>query len=223
MLKDFEVLKAELAVEAAYAQPMFNIFDDLASLPEKVFRRLEKYGLKLSELKAENSAILGERHLNCSLFNYVMTVKIRYDKVEINCSDLPRSHVDAFIAGILDALGAVKDASPEMSFKTFAISHVLHGKIEGQTTMEFLDRMIAKIPEGLGPPTGSGAVFYYGQESDRLMSILVVDMSAIVRDALFIRINEVWDGSRTPVESVPKLAQDFSAQALRAIGLQLKA
>ena len=223
MLKDFEVLKAELAIEATYAQPMFDIFETSTSLADKVFRRLEKYGLKLSELRAENSSILGERHLHCYLFNYVMIVKIRYDKIEINCTDLPRSHVENFLAGILDVLGAVTDALPKMSFKTFAVALALHGKIEGQTTMEFLNGMTTKIPEGLGPSTGSGVVYYYGQENDRLWSSLTGDISAIVRDALFIRIHGVWDGSRTPVESVPNLANDFSAKALGAIGLQLKA
>lgn len=222
MLANLEVLKAELGFEAAYSQPEFNLFEGPLLL-DKVYKRLEKHGLRLSDLRAENSSMIGERHLHCYLFNYVMTVKIRYDKVEINCVEFPRSHVESYVAGILDVLGAVKDALPTLFYRSFAVAIALHGKIQGLATREFLNRFTAKSPEGLGPSTGSGAVFYYGQENDRLLSSLTADISAAVQDAIYIRTQGVWDGTRAPVESVPKLANDFVGQALGVIGLQLKA
>lgn len=221
MAKDFEILKAELLLEVAYAQPMFNIFDS-SSLVDKIFTRLEKYGLRLSDLRTEDSSIIGDRYLQCYLFNYVMTVKIRYDKVEITCTEFPRSHVDNFISGILDVLNAVKEFPQHISYKTFSTAIACHGRIEGQTTMEFLSKMPMQIPAGLGPSIGSGVVFYYGQENDRLLSSLTLDMSALIRDALFIRTHGTWDAGRIPVESLPKMIKEFFAQALGAVGLQQK-
>ncbi|MBI4000480.1 MAG: hypothetical protein HY348_01685 [Nitrospira defluvii] len=223
MPTNLDVLKAELGFEVAYTQPEFDLFESPSRLLDKLYKRLEKHGLKLADLRAENSSIIGERHLHCYLFNYVMTVKIRHDKIEIHCVEFPRSHVETYAVGILDALAAVKDALPNLSFKAFAISVALHGRVEGQATRDFMNRLTIKSPEGLGPSTGAGAVFYYGQENDRLLSSLTADISAAVQDAIFLRIHGVWAGDRTPVESLPKVASDFVGRALGVIGLQLKA
>lgn len=223
MPMNLEVLKAELGVEVAYSQPEFDLFEGPSQLLNKLYNRLQKHGLKLSELRSENSLIIGERHLLCYLFNYGMTIKIRYDKIEIYCAELPRPLVERYVAGIIDTLAAVKDALPNLSFKAFAISVPLHGRIEGEATGDFMNRLTIKSPGGLGPPTGAGAVFYFGQENDRLLSSLTTDISAVVQDAIFIRIHAVWDGNLTSVESLPKVANDFVGRALGVIGLQLKA
>ena len=223
MPTNLDVLKAELGFEAAYAQPEFDLFEGPSRLLDRVYQRLEKHGIRLSDLRAENSSIIGERYLHCYLFNYAMTVKVRYDKIEINCVEFPRSHIEKYAAGILDVLAAVKDALPKLSYKAFAIAVALHGRIEGQATRDFLRLLSVKSPEGLGPSTGSGVVFYYGQEKERLLSSITADISAAVQDAIFLRIHGVWDGSRISAESLPKLANDFVSLALGALGFQLKA
>lgn len=221
MLKSFEILKAELMLEVTYAQPMFDIFDS-TSLVAKVFKRLEKYGLKLSDLRAENSPVIGDRHLHCYLFNYVMAVKIRFDKIEITCVDLLQPQVENFVSGIQDILESVKESSQQISYKTLGVAVACHGRIEGQATLDFLNKRPTQIPSGLGPPMGAGVVFYYGQENDRLFSSLTLDMSAVIPDALFIKIQGTWDGNRVPVESLPKVTKEYLFQGLGAIGLQRK-
>ena len=221
MLKNFELLKAELMIEVNYAQPMFNIFDT-SSLVATVFKRLEKYGLKLSDLRAEHTAVIGERHLHCYLFNYVMTVKIRFDKIEITCTDFPQSQVNNFASAIQDVLEAVKESSQQISYKTLGVALACHGRIEEQAAWNFLKKMPAQIPSGLGPPTGGAIAFYFGQENDRLFSSITLDMSTIIRDALFLRIQATWDGSRVAAEFLEKMTKEYFVQALGSIGLQHK-
>src|SRR5687767_12689692 len=154
MPSNLEVFRAEVGLEATYSHPEFDLFESSAGLLGKLYKRLEKHGLKLAEIRAENSSIIGDRHLIFHLFNYVMTSKIRYDKIEVNFFQFPRTEIEKYSAALLDTLAAMKDAVPKVSYKTFATAVALHGRIEGQPTKTFLNRLTSKSPEGLGPSTG---------------------------------------------------------------------
>ncbi|CAE6703405.1 MAG: hypothetical protein H8K06_08670 [Nitrospira sp.] len=218
---DLDVVKAELGIEATYAQPEFSLFEG-PKLIETLYKRLEKYGLKISELQAENSAIIGERHIRFYLFSYLMNVKIRYDKVEVTCTELPRNRVDDYSEAIVDILGAVTDCCSGVSFKVFSVATALHAKLEGKPSRDFIGGLTVKGPEGLGPLTGAGAVFYFGPENERLLSSITVDVSAAVTDAIYLRIYGIWDGKRVRVDSLRRMAKDFVAQALASLNVRFK-
>ena len=218
-----EAARADLTLEAGYSQPEFGLFfEDGSALLHHLFKRLEPYGLRLTDLRVERgSGNIGDQHILCYLFNYWMTVRIRIERIEVVCSELPQDYVDKLKAAIVDVLGAVKDYRPNLSFRAFAIVVGLHAKLEGQPVRDYLARFVANVPQHLGPSTGSGAVFYFGPEGDRLLSSITADVSAVVQDAAYLRIHGVWDAKKVAPDSLSAIADGFVHQALESLGLQL--
>jgi len=219
-----EVTKADLTVEAALPRPEFTLFRDAAALLDCLYRRLEPYGLRLTDIRVERGAgNVGEQHFLLYLFNYWMTVRIRVERVEVYCSDLPPGQFDRFKAAMLDVLGAVKDHRPDLSFRTFGIALEIHARLEGQPVRDYLARFATNNPTGLGPPSGSGVVFYFGPEGDRLLSAITADVSAVVSEGLYLRIHGVWDAGRVAPDALGGIAEGFVRQAIEGFGLQLPA
>jgi hypothetical protein len=217
-----EVTKGDLLFEAAFPKPDFALFRDTATLLDRLYLRLEPYGLKLTDIRIERGAgNIGDQHVLLYLFSYWMTVRVRVDRIEVNCSDLPQDLVEKFKAAIIDVLRAVADCKPNVQFRTFALIIGLHGKLEGQQAREYLARFAADAPKNLGPATGSGAVFYFGVEDARLFATITTDLSAVVQDGLFVRIHGAWDASRVAADAFADIGDAFVRRALDSLGLQL--
>jgi hypothetical protein len=217
-----EVLRADLQFEAGYPEPDFGLFRDESTILHDLFKRLEPHGLRLSDVRVERgSSNVGEQQILCHLFNYWMTVKLHIEKIEVVCTQLPRDHVEKFNAAILDVLRAVKDYRADLAFKAFAVGVGLHAKLEGQPGRDYLARFAANVPQKLGPSTGNGAVFYFGPEGDRMLSSVTADVSAVVQDAVWLRIHGVWDARKVTPDSLPGIASGFVRAALESLGLQL--
>ena len=219
---NFHVERADLHFEAGFSEPEFTLFRDTAGLLSQLFKRLEPHGARLSEIRTERGAgSAADFHVLCYLFNFLMTIRIRVDRIEVICSEFNRDHAEKFSAAIVDTLGAVRSFRPELSLRAYTLVIGLHGTLDGNSTEHFLSRFAANIPSGLGPSVGSGTVMYFGPEHERQMCALTVDRSAVVQDALFVRTHVVWDAKRVESQDLPKTADAFVKQALTAMGLQL--
>lgn len=216
------ISKADLRFEAGFPKPEFGLFRDVAALLDHLYRHLEPYGLRLTDIRVERgTGTVGDQHILLYLFNYSVVVRVRVERIEVTCSDLPQELVRGFTAAVLDVLRSVKSYRSDLSFRTYAIVIGLHAKLEGHSVREYLARFVANAPEGLGPATGSGAVFYFGTEADRLLSTVTADVSAVVPDGLFVRVHAVWDAGRVVGDALPMAADSFLRQALESLGLQL--
>lgn len=221
---NLKVEKAELAFEAGFPQPEFGLFRDVGAVMHHLFMRLEPHGLRLNDLRVERgSTSVGDHQIVCFLFNYLMTVRIRVERIEVNCSQVPRDYVEKFKAAILDVLNAIQDYRPEQSFRAFAMALALHAKLEGQPVREYLAQFVTKVPQNLGPSTGGGAIFYFGPEGDRLLSSIIADVSAVVQDAIFLRIHGLWDAKKVAPASLSGAADALIQQALEGLDLSLSA
>lgn len=217
-----DISKADLAFEAGFPKPEFGLLRDGATLMDHLYRRLERYGLQLTDIRFERGGgTVGDHHFLVYLFNYWMTIRIRVRGIEIICSDLPRDLVVEFKAAILDVLGAVKDYKPDLSFRAYTVAVGLHAKLEGKPVQDYLATFVASIPKNLGPLTASGVVFYFGPEEGRLLSTVTADKSVVVPDGLFVRVHGMWDAGRVSADGLMGMAEAFVRQALDSLGLQL--
>jgi len=216
-----EVEKSDLAFEAGFPKPEFALFRDSAALLDSLYLRLEPHGLKLADIRLERVGSVGEQHLLVYLFNYSMTIRIRVERIEITCSELPQDLVESFRAAILDVLRAVKDYRPEVSFRAFAVAVGIHGKLEGKSARDYLGQFVSGVPTGLGPSIGAGAIFYFGAEGERLFATVTADVSAAVPNGLFVRVHSAWDAGRVAPEALAGTVEAFVRHALESLGLQL--
>ena len=217
----FLVEKADLIVEVGFDRPDFALLQD-PSMLQHLFRRLEPHGLKLGDLRVERgTGNVAEYQILCYLFNYWMTVRVRVDRVEVVCAELPADYVERFKAATLDVLGAVQDRSPDLPFRAVGVAVSMHGKPEGRPSREYVAQFVANPPRDLGPLTGSGSVFYFGPQGDRLLSVITVDMSAAVAEALYVRVHAVWDAKRVQIEALSALANEYVRHVVDRLGLRL--
>lgn len=222
MVRKLDVEKADLSFEAGFVQPEFALLRDPPGLLRHLFLRLEPHGLRLGDMRIERgTGNVSDFHVLCYLFNYWMTVRIRVERVDVFCSELPQDHVQRFGAAITDTLRAVQDHSPSAAFRAFALAAGFHGRIEGQAAKEYLGRFISSVPSDLGPSLGGGAVFYFGPEGDRLLSTITVDMSAVVPEAVYIRTHFVWDAKKVRIEALPSLGEESVRQVVNRLELEL--
>ncbi len=217
-----DVAKADLAFEAGYSQPDFGLFENRSAILTHLFKKLEPHGLRLTDLRYEPGNLnLGEQHIVCYLFNYWMTIKIRLERIEINCSELPRDYTDKFKAAIIDVLTAVKEHRHDLSFRAFALAVGMHAKLEGLPARDYLRRFVTTVPQSLGPSTGNGVVFYFGPEGDRLLSSITADISAVTQDAVSLRIHGMWDATKVSADSISTIGDKYVRHALERLDLSL--
>lgn len=219
-----EVAKAELSFEAGYASPEFGLFRDGPTLLDALYRRLAPYGLRLGDIRFEQGAGgVADRHFLLYLFNW-MTVRLRVDRIEIACAELPQEYLEKYRAAILDVVRAVQDHKSGLSFRAFAVAIVLHATLDGTQVRDYLARFVTNVPRNLGPAVSSGAIFYFGPEGERILSSVTMEVSASVPDALFIRVQGVWDAQRLSLEALGANRVDaFVREALLSLDLQAPA
>lgn len=222
MASRFEVERADLTFEAGYLEPAFELLRDAPGVLRSLFAHLTPHGLRLADMKIERGGDnVIDHHVYCYLFDFAMTVRVRIERLEVVCAQLLQTDVERFGAAIVAAVRAVTQHAPHIRFRAYATAVNLHGRIEGTAPREFLSRFVANTPEGFGPPTGNGAVFYFGQDADQLLSVVTVDLSALVADALFVRPHIVWDAAKVDVANIPARAEAFVRKVLVQLGLDL--
>jgi hypothetical protein len=217
------VERSDLTFEAGFPQPEFGLIRDASALLQHVYARLQTHGLKLSDLRIERgNGTVGDYHVLCYLFEYVMTIRIRAERIEVICSMLPNPEALAkYKAAILDLLRAVQEFKANLVFRAFAVAVNVHAKLEGTSVREYLSSFVTHVPKGLGTPAGNGVAFYFGPEGERTLATLTLENSALVADALFVRIHGVWDAAKAPIETLTAgLAEGFVNQALQSLGLE---
>ena len=219
---NFHVGRADLHFEAGYNEPGFALLRDHAGLISQLFKSLAPHGARLSDIRIERGGgTAADFHVLCYLFNFLMTLRIRLDRIEVICSELPQDYVGKYGAAIVDALTAVRSYRPELSFRAYALVTGLHGTLEGNSPKDYLSRFAANIPTGLGSSVGTGTVMYFGAEAERLMCSVTVDISAVVQDSLYVRTHVLWDANRVEIQALPQIGEALVRQALAEIGLQL--
>lgn len=222
MATTLDVSRADLAFEAGFSKPEFALFRDTARLLDRLHSHLEPFGLRLADMRVDRGAgNVGDYHILVHLFNYWMTIRVRTERIEVTCSDLPRDLVEKFKSAILEMLRAIKAHISTLSFRAFTLSVGLHAKLDGQQAREYLARFVTNTPKNLGPPTSNGVAFYFGAEGDRLFATVTADVSQAIQDGVFIRIHGSWDAARVPPDMIMEVGQSFVLRALESLDLQL--
>lgn len=216
------VERADLSLESVFTEPQFALFRDTNGLLQQLFTRLHPHGLTLQQLKIERgNGSIGDFHVACQFYNFMMTVRVRAEKVETLCLEVPETHVERFGAAIVDALSAVKAHLPTLAFRTHTMSAGMHGRLEGESVKNYLSKFVTSVPTGLGPQLGNGGVLYFGAEGDRVLSSVTVDLSSLTPDGLFVRPFVIWDATKVEVTTLPSRATAFVRHALDCFGLEV--
>jgi len=211
------VSRAELTLEAVYVRPEFNVAGP--SVLTRLFERLQPYGLRLADMRLERgTGTLSEFHVLGYLLDFLVTLRVRIDRVEVFCPQASVDNVNRLSTVVADALKAVQSALT-IDYQTYSLSMNLHGSLEGQGVREYMAQFVASTPE-IGVPIGNAVAYYYGPEEDRLVATITLDKSLVTSDGLYVRPQATWDAKRVSPQDLPTRAEQFVRLALDRVGLE---
>jgi hypothetical protein len=218
-----KVAQGDLGVQADFAEPAFEIFRDVSSLHRRLYSALSPLGVRLADIRPDRGAgSLADVHVALSLFGLTTSVRIRMDKIEINCADTRRVDQASIERAVVEVLQAVKNLVVGLQYRSYSLAVGVHGALGAGDVKEFLGRFAKVSQLDLGPSLGAGLVLYHGAEGDRLLSAVTLDLSAVVSGGLFLRAYAAWDGRRLEAASLPASASKYWTDVQTKLGLRLE-
>ncbi len=218
-MKRFTIQQSEIELESKFASRLWSVVHDVPVLYDALLDELAYVGLSSMDLRRDaGNGSVGGAGLGAWLFGGTANVRIGLDSVRFHASSLAPRVVDS-VDGVI---GAVRRASPELRFKTHAISYAHHGLIEGTKGAEFVRRFVpnsVKI-KGFGNCLGAGAALYFGEAPPMISSTLTLDVSRVIQDGLFVRVFMVMEGAVGTGAAIRALAEERTGAALTAVGLE---
>jgi hypothetical protein len=211
--------RESFSLQAHFLHPVFDLFKDLPSLSGHLFAALRHYNLSLSDIKFESAGgSLGEIYLRLSWPSLAET-RLFLDRVEVSSDYLQflRFQERDLVADVIGAVGTyVHDAG----FLAYRVTQQIHGALPGETRSKLLSQFVSNVPEGLGPVLGSGVVFYFGAEAERLATSVTLDFSRVVDGGLFVQSVGLYDASKVELPELQKLSRQHFKSLLERVGLE---
>jgi hypothetical protein len=218
----------DFSFRAQMAAPVFGFFENVPELFDQLYVRLADYGLEPSGMRLTNNGrnlgetVMSEVEAICSLPARKVVLRLRVDRVDIQCSDLtiaPLAELGRITAGGLEA---VKAYVPRVEFLSYAWSTGVHGLLSDSSCAEFVARFVARTPTGLGGLTGAGCAFYFAETPDASTTAVTLDMSGIVDGGLHVRTAVVCDPAQTASEALDQLLRRQQDKVFEALHLALE-
>ena len=218
-MKRFTIQQSEIELESKFAPRLWSVVHDVPVLYDALLDELACVGLSSMDLRPDaGNGSVGGAGLGVLLFGGKANVRIGLDSLRFQTSSLV-SHVVDSVDGVI---AAVRRASPELRFKTHAISYAYHGLIEGMKAAEFVRRFVPNAVniDGFGDCLGAGAALYFGEAPPMISSTLTLDVSRVIQDGLFVRVFMVMEGAVGTGAAIRALAEERTGAALTAVGLE---
>jgi hypothetical protein len=214
-----DVRQERFAVQAHFLTPVFDLLKDVSGLSHHLFNALgAHYNLSLANMRFEAGAeSLGAMNLRLS-WPGLAEVRIFLDRVEIESGYLQFLR---FAEGdlVADVLGALSGFVRDPGFRAFSVTQEVHGALVDKARHDFLGRFVSSVPEGLGPPLGTGMVFYYGAEANHLAASITLDFSRSIEGGIFVQSIVLYDASKVAAGELQKLSRSDFEVLLDRIGL----
>lgn len=213
----FKVQKSDLTVHIQFGGYFWSLVHDIPRFYTALLTNLGEFGVTPTSIRSETGENLGAYNVNFWMLNFKINVRIRLERAEFVFNNLTGADVEVGERAFAALMQSLAASNEQFSVSGYQVDWGLHGFAEGVDSREMLSRFVTRTPEGLGDLHGRGAIFYFGKDSVR--QSLIMDMSGVVRDAIFFRFIENFDGP-PPSE---KLGDHWGARlqtALKSVGFR---
>lgn len=219
MSERLEVRREQISLQAHFANPVFDLFQDFPSLAHHLFQVLGGHGLRLTDVRLDSTQeSLGEFNLRLS-WAELCTARLFMDRVDLLSSYPPFLTLkDGSL--VPDLLGVVASYSPNISYRAFAVAREFHGVLN-LPLKEFLSQFSSATPKLFGPSLGSGTVFYFGPSENRFTGSLAFDFSRFVDGGLFLKFVAIYDAMQLEAANLLKVSHSQLTDLLNEVGLEL--
>lgn len=222
-MRKLEAKQSDLKIEADFAAPAFGLLARAAEgLHVQLFSVMQRFGLTVNDISIDTPAPnLGSRGITFHLARLATIIRVQLGRVEFTCGDLSKissSDGAALFTAIFDTL---RGFSPNLQVGAYGATIGTHAVIEGQTATDFISARIREELTGLGPSTGHAVAYYFGQDGARRKLVVVIDGSALIAGAIYIRQSIEFDGSAIEYTEFPGLLLNEFHRTLRGLDLEL--
>jgi hypothetical protein len=219
----FVVKQGEATFEARFVSPAFRLLQPVhEGLHQNMLGQLATHGLRLNDIRFESvPAALAEAHSSYSINALAVLVRVWLDRLEISYLDLARVTQKQILEIAGDALKAVQQTVADMTIDTYTLALAMHGAFQDVSLSQFVAQYVKPAPEGLGSVLGSGVVYYLGPEEERRSASFVIDMSAVVSDAAFIRTSVILEGTAVAMSNAASMVRDAVFKILSAVDIEI--
>ena len=217
---NFNIERQDVELKSTFSPRLWSLVHDVPVLYEALLERLAHVGLSDMDLRPEaGNGSVGATGIGFWLFGGKVDVQLRLNSFRFRTSLLASNVLDSANA----VVAAIRQALPELRFRTHVVSYAYHGLIEGMKAAEFVGEIVPNAPviEGFGDHLGTGVVFYFGEAPPTVSSTLTLDASRVVPDGLFVRVVVVVDGAIGAISEIQALTEERVRTALSSVNLEI--
>jgi hypothetical protein len=221
-MAELDIKQSDLSVEMRYTNPAFSLLRPGSNLHENMFAHLSEFGLnKVGDIRIEGDfQNPSQTNAVYSLGGLNVHVRVWLDRLETFFLQPAMVDRESIKQIPLLALAALHASCSSLTLASYTIACSAHCGVKDIGVAKFTKRYVGNIPNGVGPVTGGGVVFYFGPESDRLSSSLTLDTSLLFSEALYIRGLVTFAGSLAP-EKVASSAEEYISLLFGKVGLEI--
>jgi hypothetical protein len=211
--------REHFGLQAHFLSPVFDLLQDVRGLSQHLFSTLgPNYSLNLTNMKLETGGgSLGDVHLSLT-WPALGEARIFLDRVEVasNYLQFLRFQERDLVS---DVVSSVMEYMPDIRFRAYSITRQAHGILVGESRSNFLSRFASYVPGEMGPLLGSGVVFYFGEQAERLATSVTLDFSRVVDGGIFVQSITLYDASRIEAADLQESSSAQFSSLLSRVGL----
>jgi len=219
-LRPFHVEKSDVTIHANFQAPFWPLVHNMPSLYSALLDGMREFGVGSQAIRNDSGdGSLGGYNVNFGMLEFRAIGRIRLETAEFQCPNLAKQDLDQIERAFVRFADALVTAQSDVRFASWDVSVNLHGQPEEIAAKDYLSGFLSKMPDGMGPCTGSGVVFYFGERPPTISSSVTAEISAILPDRVFVRVHSMFDGAAVPPNQLRRVVQDNLDVGLRSIGL----
>ena len=207
-------LRSEVHYRGNYAENAFDLLAAPTPLYKSLLKQLGDFGANLQDLKVETPT-LADTHINCSLPDLSTSIRVRLDRLEIDCWRLNEIGTETAERIVLKGWAAIREADATLQLLSHRVDVNVLAEVQNGTAADVLGHYV-RTPEPLNA-MDLGVAFYSRpiQRNEDLWTNIVLDRVFKEDRQLTIKMTVGCDAAMEPLD---RLASTVLSQIGRALG-----
>ncbi len=183
-----------------------------------LIKALAPWEIQLSDLRYEAGVgSLMESKLSVLVKKLGALVEVRPDRLRLTAFELHQQDISVLATlslGLLELTSLMRGST----YKSYSLEFNLHLALAETDVWKFL-RAIVQVPSDLGPTAAVGATFFFPASESMLPWLVVLEPSASVEGALFLRCAASWDAKVIDIKALPEVVKSHVRRVFSGLGL----
>jgi len=216
----FDVQRTDVSIQAKFRTHYWSLFHNIPALYSALLTGLGEFGVTPHGIRSDVAdGSLGAYNVNFWMLNFRALVRIRLEQIEVQSNNITQSDVEPLERAFVRLTEALAGSTSDFALSSYAVDVGLHGQPTGVDPKDYLATFVRTRPRLPGPYTGSGVVFYFGEDAATMVRTLTADLSGLLPDKLYVRVFSLYKETVHP-HMLRSAVEGHVRAALQSIGLE---